>query len=56
MTGMDFAWTDGDPFAAIPDAIGPIVNDGNGPGGMTMTGIFGYEVSGAEARQTGNAG
>jgi hypothetical protein len=56
MTGMDFAWTDGDPFAAIPDATGPIVNDANGPGGMAMTGIFVYEIRGAEARQTGNAG
>jgi len=56
MTGMDFAWTDGDPFAAIPDATGPIVNDANGPGGMAMTGIFVYEIRGTEARQTGNAG
>src|SRR5215472_3459212 len=64
ITGVDFAWTDGDQFtaaasfvrAAIPDATGPIVNDAKGPGGMTTTGIFVYEISVAEARQTRNAG
>jgi hypothetical protein len=64
IAGVAFAWTDGDQFtvaasfarAARPDATGSIVNDANGTGGMTMMGIFVYEIDGAKARKTGHAG